>query len=330
MRVLVTGATGLIGSAICARLAAQGHTVVGVTRGARLAGPAVASWVEMDFSTRAGAQAWTPHLRGIDAVVNCVGALQDSPRENTASAHQSGADVLFAACEAAGVRRVIHFSAIGVDRHQASAFSQTKHAGDEALRKRDLDWVILRPSVVIGRSAFGASAMFRGLAALPLVPVMPDTGQLQVVALDDVVATVLYFADPASPSRMEVELAGPQRLGMAQLVAMHREWLGWKTARFFEAPSWLANVVYKIGDFVGGLGWRAPMRSTAKREIVHGAIGDRKNGRASPASCRGRFRLSCLPIPPESRIDGSPGSISSSRCFSPSSSCSGSLPRSSP
>jgi hypothetical protein len=172
------------------------------------------------------------------------------------------------------VRRVIHFSAIGVDRHQESGFSQTKHAGDEALKKRDLDWVILRPSVVIGRSAFGASAMFRGLAALPFVPMMPGTGPLQIVTLDDVVATVMFFVDPAAASRVEIELAGPQRLTMGEVVAIHRQWLGWRPARQFTLPNWLANLAYRFGDLAGRLGWKPPMRSTAKREIVHGAVGD--------------------------------------------------------
>jgi uncharacterized protein YbjT (DUF2867 family) len=274
MRVLVTGATGLIGSAVCSRLALEGHTVVGVTRGERLAGPAVSSWVEMDFAGPGGSQAWLPHLRDIDAVVNCAGVLQDSPRESTASVHFSGADALFEACEKAGVRRVIHFSAIGVDRHQASSFSATKHQGDAALMARDLDWVILRPSVVIGRSAFGASAMFRGLASLPVVPLMGDTGDLQIVALDDVVSTVLFFVDPASPSRVELELAGPERLDMVRIIALHREWLGWKPARAVKLPHWLGNLLYRAGDFAGRLGWRPPIRSTAQREIVHGAVGD--------------------------------------------------------
>src|SRR5215203_588906 len=102
MRVLVTGATGLIGSAVCSRLALEGHTLVGVTRGERLAGPAVSSWVEMNFAGPGGSQAWLPHLRDIDAVVNCAGVLQDSPRESTASVHFRGADALFEACEKAG------------------------------------------------------------------------------------------------------------------------------------------------------------------------------------------------------------------------------------
>jgi uncharacterized protein YbjT (DUF2867 family) len=101
----------------------------------------------------------------------------------------------------AGVRRVVRLSAVGVDRETPTEFSRTKLAGDNALMERDLDWVILRPSVVIGHAAYGGSALIRGLAALPVQPVMAGTGPLQIVALDDVVDTVVFFLRPDAPSR---------------------------------------------------------------------------------------------------------------------------------
>src|SRR5690606_36474488 len=147
-------------------------------------------------------KAWLPCLAGVAAVVNCVGALQDGAQESVAEAHVTAAATLFRACEQAGVRRVIHFSAIGVDREQPSAFSATKLEGDRFLMERDLEWIILRPSVVLGRAVFGASALFRGLAALPILPEIKNTGALQVVQLDDVVTTVAFFVHPDAPSRL--------------------------------------------------------------------------------------------------------------------------------
>ncbi|TJV37322.1 MAG: nucleoside-diphosphate sugar epimerase, partial [Mesorhizobium sp.] len=176
----------------------------------------------LDMAATLRPEDWLPHLTGVDAVVNCAGVLQDSPREKTGQVHRDAAAALFLACARAGVAKVIHFSAMGVDRAQPSSFSATKYAGDQALMALDLDWIILRPSVVLGRPVFGASALFRGLASLPILPSMPDTGRLQVVQLDDVVSTVLFFLNPGSPSRLALELAGPEQLTMDEIIGTFR------------------------------------------------------------------------------------------------------------
>jgi hypothetical protein len=138
----------------------------------------------------------------------------------------------------------------------------------------ELDWVILRPSVVVGPPAYGGSALFRGLAAVPLLPVMPNTGLLQVVQLDDVVNTVLFFLAPGARARLVLDLAGPERLSFAEVVREYRRWLGWGEPRLLRLPTSVASGLYKLGDFAGVLGWRPPLRSTARREIVRGAVGD--------------------------------------------------------
>src|SRR5215218_9992196 len=114
MRVLLTGATGFIGSALLTRMQTEGHEVWAVTR---RVGPAArrlapARWVELDVARATSPEAWRPHLQGVDAVVNCVGALQDGGSDSTWGAHVAGPAALFAACERVGVRRVIHFSAM--------------------------------------------------------------------------------------------------------------------------------------------------------------------------------------------------------------------------
>ena len=274
MKVLVTGASGLIGAAVCARLMAEGHEVVRVLRHKAAGTFCAGSVVFLDMAKALRPESWTPHLSDVQAVVNCAGVLQDSARESTRGVHAAGAAALFAACERSGVRRVVHFSAIGVDREQPSEFSASKLAGDGALMERELDWIILRPSVVLGRPAFGASALFRGLSAMPVLPVMPGTGRLQVVQLDDVVSTVMFFLQPGSPSRLTLELAGAQALTMSELVSRYRQWFGWKSAKDVNLPAWAASCLYRLGDIAGWLGWRSPMRSNAAREITRGAIGD--------------------------------------------------------
>jgi uncharacterized protein YbjT (DUF2867 family) len=276
LRVLIIGATGLIGSAIAARLDREGTEVIGVARtldssARRLP---VSRWIELDLRDAATAEAWLPHLEGIDAVVNCAGALQDSSRDSTGAVHRSAPAALWEACERSAVRRVIHFSAIGVDRGALSEFSATKAAGDQALTGRQLDWVILRPSVVVGRQAYGGSALFRGLASFRWLPKTPEAGPIDIVQLDDVVETVVRLLQPGAPARLALELAGPDRLGFDEVVAAYRRWFGWRPARLSRAPQWLMGLAYRLGDLIAWLGWRPPVRSTARRELVRGAVGD--------------------------------------------------------
>ena len=274
MRILLIGAGGFIGQAVAARLAHQGHLVVAVGRTFVAAEIQRFERVCLDLRRMLAEDAWLPHLKDIDAVINCAGVLQDNDRDATAAVHAEAPKALFKACETAGVRRVIHLSAIGVDRETPTAFSMTKRQGEAALKATTLEWVILRPSVVVGQGAYGGSALFRGLAALPIVPRMRQAGQLQIVQLEDLVRTIVFFLGRTAPTRIELDIAGPDRLTFDEVVAAYRAWLGWKPALRIALPQWLMSVLFRVGDFVGVLGWRAPIRTTAQREIVRGAIGD--------------------------------------------------------
>jgi uncharacterized protein YbjT (DUF2867 family) len=275
-RVLVVGATGLIGRAVTAGLIAAGYRVVGMalrtTRAAR-AMPAV-EWISFDVAAATQPEDWLWHLTGVDAVVNCAGVLQDSPRDSTHGVHVAGSGALFAACEQAGLRRVVQVSAIGIDHQAPSRFSRTKREADEALTRRDLDWVILRPAIVVGATAYGGSAMFRALAAWPVLLIVPDTGTLRVVQLDDVVATVLFFLSSQAPVRLVLDLAGPERFSLVELVGQYRRWLGWREATTIKIPRPAAALLYRLGDLAAMLGWRAPLRSTTRLELSRGADGD--------------------------------------------------------
>ena len=276
MKVLVTGANGLIGSAIVGRLVAAGHEVVAAVRvrdssSRRLPAHRIEA-IDMARATRP--ELWIPHLRGVDAVVNCAGVLQDSPRDSTQAVHQDGPAALITACEQAGVRRFVQISALGADRADGTRFSETKQAGDAALAASTLDWVILRPSVVLGRAAYGGSALIRALAALPILPRQPKAGQLAVIQLDDVTRTVEFFLAAAAPARLTLELCGPERLSFEEVIAAYRRWLGWPPARLIGLPAWALAAPFRVGDWLSMLGWRPPIRTTAQVEIERGSVGD--------------------------------------------------------
>jgi uncharacterized protein YbjT (DUF2867 family) len=273
MKIILIGATGLIGSAIASRLNAKQYEITGVARRPNPAERSIAEWVALDIGL-ADPDSWSAILSGADAVINCAGILQDGPDGSTQGVHASGPAALFQACERSGVRRVIHFSAIGVDREAPTEFSRSKRAGEEALRALDLDWIILRPAVVIGRGAYGASALLRGLASLSFLPSMPQTAPLQIVYLDDLLDTVEFFLAAEAPSRLVIDVVGPQRYGFDEIVGMLRRWMRWPAARIVHVPDAVAGLIYGLGDLAGLFGWRPPVRSTARREMARGATGD--------------------------------------------------------
>jgi len=272
LRILIVGATGLIGSTLAARLAAEGYEIAGV---ARRPTPTFhpMTWASIDVAQATDPGAWAPCLNDVDAVVNCAGTLQDTPSDSTEGVHVLGIAALYEACSRAGVRRVIHFSAIGAER-SATAFSSSKLRGEQELQARDLQWTVLRPSVVIGRSAYGGSALIRGLAALPVLPVMPDTAEIQPIHLDDVVETVVKLLRPDAPSCQVLELVGPNRCGFDDLVGMFRRWLRRPAAYSLRLPQWAAGALYRAGDAAAALGWKPPIRTTAQSEMRFGATGD--------------------------------------------------------
>jgi uncharacterized protein YbjT (DUF2867 family) len=276
VRILLLGATGLIGSAAAARLKQNGHEVIGLARELDSAARRVpvARWIQADLRTMLAPEDWLPHLSGVDAVVNCAGSLQSSLRDSPGRVHRDAPAALWQACEQRGVRRIVHLSAIGVARGGITDFSRSKSDGDVALEASGLDWAILRPSVVVGGPAYGGSALFRALASLPWLPRVPDTGRIDVVQLEDVTETIAAMVRPDAPSRVAMELAGPERLSFPEIVAAYRRWLGWRPAREIAVPGFLVALAWRAGDLIAWFGWRPPIRSTARREMVRGAVGD--------------------------------------------------------
>lgn len=272
MRILITGATGFIGSHLAAWLAAAGHEIVASARDAGRARQRYPDyrWLEADFREHLD---WP--LEGIDALINCVGVLQDGGADSTLAAHVDGARALFDACERAAVRRVVQISAVGADPDAGTAYARTKHQGDLDLMARDLDWVIVKPSLVVARGVYGGTALVRGLAGLPWrIPVIETPARFRPIHIRDLCAVFEKLLAPDAPVRVVIEAAGPQQANLQELIASHRRWLGFGPARFWVAPAWLTGIAFAIGDLLGALGMRTALRSTSRAQMAHDVGGD--------------------------------------------------------
>jgi uncharacterized protein YbjT (DUF2867 family) len=277
MRILVTGAYGLIGSACLTRLRSEGHELIGLGRSIEIARRRFpyARWIQANFVQLPDPIVWQTLLEGIDAVVNCVGVLQNGLGDSVKRVQLDATLALFKACERAGVRRVIHISALGVADDGSTVFSQTKAAAEAHLQTMALDWVILRPALVMSHAAYGGTAMLRGLAAFPgFVPLACADAKVQVIGIDDVSETVARAIAPDAPARVVWDLAHPQVRTLASIVVAIRAWLGMTPRRVLKLPRLIGNVAATIGDAVGWFGWRSPLRSTSLAQLDAGVVGD--------------------------------------------------------
>lgn len=279
MRILVLGAYGLIGESVTRGLMAGGHDVIGLGRDihpARRRMPQV-NWLRADLANLTSAGDWLPLLRKAHAgaIVNCTGALQDGVRDDVAGVQTTAMRALFEAAPRAGVTRFVQISAPRANSGADTAFMRTKGEADEALARTSLDWVILRPGLVIGPQAYGGTALLRALAGVPLVRLaVRGTAPIQTVALMDVADAVARCVSGDVPLRTTYDLLENEAHSLEDITQAMRRWQGWPDAPKLTAPSWVVAIGARVGDGLGWLGWRPPLRTTAIRELQAGVSGD--------------------------------------------------------
>lgn len=272
MRILVVGGSGLIGGHVMRALKARGHRVVGAGRNLDLARRLLPGfeWVGVDLG-RSSSEAWKERLSNVDVVVNAAGLLQDGLGDDLRAVHVTGVKALLAGCRAAGVRRIVLISAAGVMEGRGDAFTATKAEGEAEVRASGLEWTILRPALVLAPSAYGGTALLRGLAGFPgFVPALMPEAPIQVVGVDMVAAAVIRSVDPATPDRLELDLAGVETLPLREVLLRLRTRLGFRVAPLIAVPGAVGWMIGKAADALGWLGWRTPMRSNARKQIAAG------------------------------------------------------------
>ena len=245
MNILVCGARGFIGRHVCAALEAVGHRVVHGVRSLDAAGQ-----VRIDYETDGTAEAWLPRLEGIEVVVNAVGILCESDRATFNAIHRDAPCALFDACERAGVKRVIQVSALaGLDGQEPAAltpYMRTKREADAHLMQSSLDWVVFRPSLVVGVDG-DSSRLFRSLASLPIIG-LPGRGEqlLQPVHVDDLCEAVVRVVTSNAPVRQVMNLVGPHAMTYREMLAAYRSAMALRPALWIPVPMSVMRIAASI------------------------------------------------------------------------------------
>lgn len=225
-RIIVTGATGFIGRHVVATLLDRRHTVVGVHRGP--APPSLAAHsrfesVSANFEKMTTVEKWTTILTGADAVINCA-------------AGTSGANVLFDACISADIKRVIQVTD-----------TELEGGPEDALARSELNWVIVRPSLVYGPGSFDNESNLLGLAACPFAIPLPGGGgqTFEPICVNDLVGIICELCEATSFNRILIEPVGPEKVTLKEILLKLRAWLDVPNTQTISVPLPLLKLITK-------------------------------------------------------------------------------------
>jgi len=227
---LILGATGFVGRSVCEKLVERSgggddRIRVATRRVARARHLQLLPTVELAPGDVHDDATLARMLRDTDVVINLVAILHGSESEFE-RVHVRLPERLARACVAAGVRRVIHVSALGAAVDAPSRYLRSKARGEAALRAADLDLTVLRPSVIFGERDRFLNLFAELQSIFPVLPLAGASARFQPVWVDDVATAIARAVDDRSSAGLTIECCGPRVYTLQELVALAGDWSG--------------------------------------------------------------------------------------------------------
>jgi NADH dehydrogenase len=252
--ILLTGATGTVGSAVLRRLTAAGEPVRCLVRDPRRLGPERVR-VQIALGDLAQPASFRNALRGVDRVIHLGASVRDQPGASIEELTGVATMRLLRAAERAGVERFVFFSALGAHRHSRAPFFRAKALAESAVLESELDTIVFAPSIVYSPGDPWLTLLER----FSYLPVMPVSGRgqarYQPIWADDAAACVLAAlghsgGGPGASSRA-LELAGPQTMSYNAIVATALRSFG-RPRPIVHVPLPLARAALAVAGWIAG------------------------------------------------------------------------------
>jgi uncharacterized protein YbjT (DUF2867 family) len=216
--LLLTGATGLVGSTLLPRLLAEGTEVRCLVRDPRRLG-AQRVRVQIALGDLTDPPSFRNALRGVQTVVHLAASIRDQSRGSIEELNGIATWRMVEAAQRQGVERFVFFSALGASTHHRTRCLRAKALAEQAVREADVHSIVFAPSIVYAPGDPWLTLLER----IALLPVMPLSGRgsalFQPIWAEDVAGCVIAALRASTGAPHErYELAGPETLSHADMV----------------------------------------------------------------------------------------------------------------
>lgn len=254
-RLFVTGATGFVGRHLLSRLAAQDRDreMVALVRGEggrAIPGPAPLRVVVGDLRRP---ESYAAALDGVHTVIHVAATTGAASESDHFAVNAEGTRALAERAAAAGVRRFVLVSSIAVTFPDTRRYpyARSKQAAEQAVRRLGIGWIIVRPTIVLGRGS-PVLAGLRRLAGLRIIPIFgPGTARVQPIDVDDLAILLTTILEAEALAGEIVELGGPEVLTIEELLQEIRRLERGARARTVHLPAGPIAGVAWLSERVG-------------------------------------------------------------------------------
>jgi NADH dehydrogenase len=278
MKILVTGGTGFVGTHLVNALGRRGHDVAVLARNTEGARNRYNRPVERVRGNVLDVSSLVSALRGRDAVIHLVGIIHERGAQTFDRMHRQAAENVVAAARDAGVRRLLHMSAMGASEDAPSEYARTKAAGERAVAASGLDWTIIRPSIVFGPGDGFVSLLAPIVRKNPLfIPVIgKGETRFQPVSVYDVARVFADALEKPETIGRTFEVGGPDVFTLNEIYREIATVVGKRKKPLVHFPLWWGRFLAGRFEALAKGGWMAhpPLTRDQLKSLSRDNVGD--------------------------------------------------------
>jgi len=215
--ILVTGGTGFVGSHIVKRLYREKMKTRCLVRKGSNVKRLNELGIELAYGDLTDKGSLKKALEGVETVIHLIGIIVERKGATFEIIHTQGTRALVNACKDAGVKRLIYISALGSRENARSRYHSTKWEAEQAIIKSGMEYVILRPSIMIGERGEFITMLSGIIQEAPLIPVIGAKSKVQPIYVENTADCVVRSLVEPKISKKIFEIGGPQQMTYREL-----------------------------------------------------------------------------------------------------------------